>query len=73
MLNTWPLPFLTFYDHLACFLTVDMSCESDTMTGHVKYMPNISVGHNIAVLCVLVEQMTVVQFFDSVYPVRKTA
>ncbi len=29
------------YDHLVCFWTVDMSYQSDMMTGHVKYMSNI--------------------------------
>ena len=42
MSNTWLLPpFLTLIWPLGMFLTVDMSCESNMMTGHVKYMPNI--------------------------------
>ena len=41
MLNTWPLLFFDFYKITWHVLTVDMSCESDMMTGHVKYMPNI--------------------------------
>ena len=37
----WKSLFLLLFDHLVCFVTVYTSCESDLMTGHVKYMPGI--------------------------------